>query len=303
MHRLQQQFYALGSEIFITLVASNDFPFEKTFSDIQNQIVAFETGFSRFLPNSELSQFNENAGETRKVSAAFRSLLLASKKMAEQTEGLFNPFILPALQKAGYKGSWPSPANLAETIDFSDRTIFPSSELQIYKDTAKIPPGAALDFGGIGKGYLLDQLHNALRPKGLHGYWLSLGGDLLCTGRDLGDAAWTIRVQHAKKLDTAIAVIKNDDGKPLFIATSGITKRRGYAANGSWHHLINPQTGKPVETDILTATVTSVKGISADIYAKVVILAGSNRAANLKQAGRIKSYVLQYRDKKPTINL
>lgn len=303
MPRFQQLYQALGSVVYITLVAGDNFPFETIFSDVRAQITAFEQRFSRFLPESELTLFNEHAGEIRKISTEFKKLLLASIKMAELTEGVYNPFTLPALQQAGYKGSWPSPDKLAAAKDYSQRKVVPSSQLQIYDDSAKIPSWAALDFGGIGKGFLLDQLHSSLLPIGAQGYWLSLGGDILCAGKDLENTAWTIQIQQATNQDASIAAITNHDGKPLFIATSGITKRQGRTANGTWHHLINPKTGAPAKTDILTATVAARSGIAADVFAKTIVIAGSDQATNFKQAGHIESYVLQYRSKEPTINL
>lgn len=303
MERRQLQFQALGSQVYLTLIASPNFPFDKQFERLQKHIAAFEQRFSRFRPDSELTQFNESAGMETGVSHKFRELLAASKRMAEATKGVYNPFVLPALQEAGYKGSWPSPHKLAGASDYSDRMVVPSSELHIKQHSASIPAGTALDFGGIGKGYLLDQLAKLLAPLPLQGYWLSLGGDIACAGFDLDNVPWAVGVQHATDLTKTIATVTNTDGKPLFIATSGVTKRRGYSANGSWHHLIDPRTGKPAVTDILTVTVTAKSGVNADVYAKTIVIAGGDQAKALKESGRTQAYVLQYIDTEPEVNL
>lgn len=302
MERRQQQFYALGSQAYITLIAETTFDFEQEFAALHSVIASFEQRFSRFLPDSELTKFNENAGSKTEISLEFRKLLLACKNMSETTDDFYNPFVLPALQKAGYRGSWPSPANLADAKDFSDRKVVPSAELTIYEGTAIIPAGTALDFGGIGKGYLLDDLNALLQPFELHGYWLSLGGDIVCAGGDL-ENEWAVQVQAATGPEEAVTILTNHTGTPTFIATSGITKRRGDTEKGSWHHIIDPKTGTPAQTDILTATVTSGSGVEADIYAKTIVIAGSSEAKNLKDAGHIRSYILQYEDKEPTIEL
>jgi thiamine biosynthesis lipoprotein len=73
----------------------------------------------------------------------------------------------------------------------------------------------------------------------------------------------------------------------MAVATSGITKRRG----ADWHHLINPQTGQPAATDLLTATVSAPSATAADIYAKCMVLLGSKEAHLL--APRVKQAILQ----------
>lgn len=303
MQRLQQQFHALGSDIYITLIGDSRFPFEATFQALHHEITSFERRFSRFLPESELTAFNSNAGNDTSVSATFIELLHACMQIAEATDGLYNPFILPALQKAGYKGSWPSPQNLAGASDFSDRQVVPYTELQISTHSACIPANSALDFGGIGKGYLLDKLCDDLRPRQLHGYWISLGGDIACRGYDLDNQPWAVYVQHASIPDRMIGTLTNTGGSPLFIATSGVTKRRGENSQGSWHHIINPQTGLPADTAVLTATVTATSGVKADVYAKTIVIAGKQQARKLKDVGEIRSFILQYEDKEPTIKL
>ncbi len=298
MERRQQQFDALGSHAFITLIAANTQDFTDLFTSLRNKIAAFEQRFSRFLPDSELTKFNKNAGNETSISDEFRDLLLASKNMARVTDDLYNPFILPALQKAGYKGSWPSPDKLAGAEDFSLRKITPSDTLNIFQNTASIPPDTAVDFGGIGKGYLLDQLSSFLQTQNIIGYWVSLGGDIVCAGHDLDDTTWSILVQHATKPEKTITSIQNKSGEPLFVATSGITKRRGDTQDGPWHHLINPKTGMPAVTNILTATVVSTSGVQADVFAKVIVINGEESAKLYKSEGDIHKYVLQLKDER-----
>jgi thiamine biosynthesis lipoprotein len=299
MQRLQKQFHALGSDVFITLIAENDFPFEATFNALHTKIDKFEQRFSRFLPDSELTVFNKYAGKEIEVSKEFIDLLSVCIEMAKATNGLYNPFVLPVLQKAGYKGSWPSPQVLAGASDFSERRIVPYTDLKVLGSSAQLPKSTALDFGGIGKGYLLDKLNEYLQPLNLTGYWLSLGGDIVCAGQDINEKAWSIDVQHAMDPEKAVFTFTNKTKAPVFIATSGVTKRRGE----NWHHIINPKTGQPAETDILVATVTSDTGVKADVYAKTIVIAGEEQAKMLKDSNEIRSFIMQCIDKEPTINI
>lgn len=291
--RFQQSGHALGSAVYLTIVSDkNSSEVATQFETLWANITAFEQRFSRFLPGSELSFFNARAGQRTPVSEEFAALLHAAKHMAEKTGGLYNPFVLPGLQKAGYIGSWPTPQKLGTAHDYRARRVVPTSELHIGKGWARIAINSALDFGGIGKGYLLDLLGGIL-SRNTQGFWLSLGGDILCSGFDEDGSSWRIAVQSAYNASKSAGNYKNHNGGQMAVATSGTTKRQGLQAGKRWHHLIDPRTGEPADTDILTATVCCVTATEADVFAKCLVIDGSDRAqANLKHYG-VRAALLQ----------
>jgi thiamine biosynthesis lipoprotein len=295
MRRLQQQRQALGSAVCLTLVLSEAEKSQPIFNVLWQQIDRFEQCFSRFRADSELSTFNATAGDKQAVSPEFRALLMAAKTFAEKTGGLYNPCILPALQQAGYKGSWPRPDKLGEAPDYETRAIADWHHITINDTWAQIPNDTALDFGGIGKGYLLDQLGDTLLTQGVSSYWLSLGGDILCNGYDAADDPWYIGIADAKNEQKSIAAVKNH-GQKLAIATSGVTKRQGISEKGKWHHLIDPRTGKPAKTDMLTATVCSTAATAADVAAKCLVITGRASAKQTLTKLRETDALLQITD-------
>jgi len=295
MRRFQQTRHALGSTAYLTIVLEdNDSPAE-IFGVLWRQINAFEKQFSRFLVDSELSKFNAAAGNQQPISSAFRALLMTAKNNAESSGGLYNPCILPALQRAGYKGSWPQPHKAADKLVYEKRVVAKWQDIQIGDIWAMIPANTALDFGGIGKGYLLDKLAETLHTRQVINYWLSLGGDILCSGHDVTGDSWRIRIQNARTENTFVASVKNDEDR-LATATSGITKRQGISETGPWHHIIDPRTGAPARTDILTATVCTNNATIADVAAKCLIIAGSDSAESVLSMLRVTSALLQKSD-------
>jgi thiamine biosynthesis lipoprotein len=279
----QQTKHALGSDAVLTVVADDSDHAKSLLQTLWQQVDEFEARFSRFRVDSELSRFNATAGSETAISSEFHDLLVAARKLSLDTDGAYNPFILPALQQAGYIGSWPSPQQADSRLDFSSRRIFPISSLNISDGKATIPADAALDFGGIGKGYLLDQLADIAYDKHVKGYWFSLGGDIICEGYNEAGEPWRIGIQAAIDPSTAIANTTNIDGGLMAVATSGITKRHGSQDGRSWHHLIDPRTGLPTDSDILTATVVSLKAVHADVYASCTVLLGSSSAQKFLQ--------------------
>lgn len=298
MKRLQQHQKALGSEVLLTLVGENEAALVSLYDELWREIMLFEATFSRFLPDSELTYVNQRAGQQVMVSPEFVALARATKAMSAATQGIYNPFILPKLQAVGYKGSWPDPGVYDAELDYEQRAIVPADSLEIGDGWVNIPPDSALDFGGIGKGYLLDQLAKLLDPKLVKGYWFSLGGDIVCGGVDVGGQPWRIGLQRADS-EAVAGYVENKDGKQLAVATSGITKRRG----SGWHHIIDPRTGQSAKTDVLTASICMSNGLEADVFAKCLVILGNKAAEDFAAANNITAKLLQIRDDKGTVTV
>ncbi len=296
MVRLQQHKHILGSEAYITLIGNAGQFLEMALEMLWQELTIFEHTFSRFLSDSELTYVNERAGLPTEVSTEFIALACTAQDYVKRTDGLYNPFVLPALQRAGYKGSWPHMDTQGEAPDFSERNFSKSLRLKIDGSNVTIPDHSALDFGGIGKGYALDQLGAILRRQGIENYWVSLGGDILASGTDIDGKSWQIPIGQA--LDEAITCAQLPVGpEPQAVATSGIVKRAGTG----WNHLIDPRTGHSTKTDILAASVVADSGVSADVYAKRLVLMGSREAPKFAKKLGILDYVLQIQSKQGTV--
>jgi thiamine biosynthesis lipoprotein len=296
--RYQQQRRALGSEAVITLVAAVGDPRVKAiFERAWEMVEDFEQRFSRFLPSSELSWLNQSDGARAPATPAMQRVAQTARDYAERSDGLFSPLLLGELQRAGYVGSF-GVLDPAADIDLRDRGVQAAADIEIGDDWVMIPAGSALDFGGIGKGYLLDQLGDYLAGHGVADFWLSLGGDMLVDGHDLGSTdGWSIAVADAAD-PAADAARLTSGGRHLAAATSGTVKRRGARPDGAaWHHIIDPRTGRPAETDVLTATVVAPSATAADVWAKCLVIGGSAAAKTFAAGHGITDAYLQLSSK------
>ena len=288
-----QEAIALGSKTGISLVSkAPKIQVESLFRSLWGKIFIFERQFSRFLPGSELSIFNNNAGTKQTITPSFKALLKAAREMAVETDGLYNPFILPALQLSGYVRSRVPGRELDAVNDYSKRSISTIDKLEIGKDWAKIPYGTAIDLGGCGKGYLADQLRGVLTGI-ISGYWLSFGGDILVGGRDEHGDKWNIGIQSAFDQTREVARLFIDN--PSGVATSGITVHQGKKNGKSWHHLIDPKTAKPARTDILLSTVYANTTLRADVLAGCAVILGSKKGLPFLEKQGVKSALFQCR--------
>ena len=282
-----QEAIALGSKTGISLVSSADsHKVELIFKKLWRTIFQFERQFSRFLPSSELSIFNRNAGLNQSISSGFRDLLIAAKQMSDLSDGLYNPFVLPAVQLAGYRSSRVPEHENDLTDDFSKRSVASFDQLDIGEDWAKIPYDTALDMGGCGKGYLADRLTQAISAE-ISGYWISLGGDIVASGRDAHNKPWKVSVEDAlnNKRQVATYLAESTCG----VATSGITVNGG--------HIIDPRTRLPAVTDVLLATVCDDSCLRADVLASCVVILGAKDGLDFLKAKGAKAAVIQYQAK------
>jgi thiamine biosynthesis lipoprotein len=229
------------------------------------EVYAFEARLTRFRADSELSRFNASAGRRIAVSPLLAELLRAALDAYQLTDGLVNAAVLPALIAAGYDRS-------IEQVRRRDHAPAPSTAhreacpapalpdvLQIGRSWARLAPGCALDLGGVGKGWLADRLAERLEDAAVN-----LGGDVAAQGDGPEGQGWSVG------LCDGWAVALRSGG----VATSGTEARRW--AGG--HHLIDPRTGVPADTDLAAVSVVAGTAAQAEALSKAAVLLGSAEA-------------------------
>jgi thiamine biosynthesis lipoprotein len=224
------------------------------------EVYAFEARLTRFDPGSELSRFNAAAGTRVSVSPLLEELLRTTLDAHLLTDGLVNAAVLPALVAAGYDRSIEQVRRRTGNGAASPRASMPApllpDVLDVGRGWARLAPGCAVDLGGVGKGWLADRLAERLDNTAVN-----LGGDVAARGDGPGGGGWSVG------LCDGWAVSLRGGG----VATSGTTARRW--ATG--HHLIDPRTGAPADTDVAEASVVAADTATAEALSKAAVLLGS----------------------------
>lgn len=289
-----QKQLALGSIVEFCIVSNAPQPqINQLYADLWHTVFAFEKRCSRFLPASELSFLNRRSGLQHHISPELRDILVAAKTLSQRTDGLFNPFILPALQAAGYVHSMVSGHHNDPTDDHSGKDVPPIDQLEIGDTWARIPFNSAIDLGGCGKGYIADQIADTL-PAFVDGFWLSFGGDIIVGGSDEGGTSWKIGIQDARDNNTDITAITVPIGSRVGIATSGTGLRQGIKNGTKWHHIIDPRSLRPAVTDVLTATVCHSSALRADVLASCAVIVGHRAASTFLHSNQTPAALIQY---------
>jgi len=248
----RRTFHAMGTEIELLVDADGA---DRSLNAAELEFHRLEALLSRFRDDSELSRLNRD-GWIEPGPDLVRVVGLALEAR-ERTSGRFDPTVHDALVAAGYDRSFEQLPAEGET------TPPPPSAGGVWLRAGRIDldPGVHLDLGGIGKGYAAERAAELLALAGP--CLVNAGGDIAIRG-----GSWPVGVEHI--------TLQLDSGG---LATSGRDRRRWQRGGRELHHLIDPATGEPSETDLLRVTVVAGDAVDAEVAAKSLFLAGSKRAA------------------------
>ena len=233
----------------------------------------WERALSRFLPESELSHLNARAGTAVEVSPLLWDVLTTALEAARATDGRYDPTLLRQMLWIGYDRTFTD-------IDMKGRTATPPVgqariggdwrliQLDQAQRRVTLPAGAGLDFGGIAKGMAVDAALGQLRALHLTPALVNAGGDLAVAGQPPSQPDWSIAIPGRDRHWT----IPLRNGA---IATSTVTRRNWRQGETARHHLVDPATGEPARSDILSATVVAPYCRQAEVGAKVALLLGA----------------------------
>ena len=269
----RRTFHAMGTDIELLVDASGA---EGALDAAEAEFHRLERLLSRFLDDSELSQLNRNGSiEAGPDLLRVVTLALAARK---RSSGRFDPTVHDAVVGAGYDRSFEHVEAEGET---SIATAAANGRVEISGSTIRLSRGVRLDLGGIGKGYAAERAADLLAVAGP--CLVNAGGDVATRG-----GAWPVGVETA--------------GEPLTLelrgaalATSGRDRRRWRRNGRELHHLIDPATGAPADSDVLRVTVVADNAVDAEVKAKSLFLAGSRAAVAEADADGIPAVVVTER--------
>ncbi len=268
----------MGSDVHLVLVGGSP----EALAGAVHRIEQLESRWSRFRPDSEVSALNNSAGRPVAVSTDTRLLVERATEAWRLTGGAFDPTVLTDLLRAGYDRSFEQlSANHFETRDGSrrNRSIDAPACTDIVVDgqAVTVPAGLGFDAGGIGKGLAADLVASELIGEGVAGVCVNIGGDLRVLGDSPCGDGWTLAIEHPLAA-TPIALVGLVEGA---VATSSVLRRVWNRGGKQRHHLIDPSTGEPSESDVALASVIAGQAWQAEALAKAALLRGRARAFDL----------------------
>lgn len=275
--------YALGTRINLTIYGNQHFFLLKKSMDL---IDHYEDQLTVNRDQSEIMSINHGAGKTPKlVSSTTYGLVKIAVKYSREDFG-FNALIGPLVKlwRIGFKDAHvPSDAEIKERMALIDpyKILLDDQNRTVFLEES----GMELDLGGIAKGYIADRIKELWEKEGVLAGIIDLGGNLLFVGRSprRSDGQWVIGVQdpqlrRGENLETV--------REPACSAvTSGIYERFLVNNGRRYHHLLDPRTGYPLETDLSSVTVFTDQSVLGEIEAKRLFFRGQPITDWEKQPG------------------
>ena len=269
----------MGNIVYNIKYISDEVILEK--KKIDSLLVNFNNIFSTYIPSSEISTINKSSGKIY-ISDHFHFLLEQSKRVYDLTDGYFAPTIGPLVNLWGFgpdklinkpkKSEVNNLLNLVglNKIDIGDNFLIKNK-------------GTYIDFSSIAKGYAVDILHNYLIDKKILNFFIEIGGEVRANGKNIKNVDWIVGIESPFKLNSNIPIATASlDG--LSIATSGNYRNFYKIGDSLIFHTIDPRTGYPSETNMLSASVFSKSCFLADAFATSFMVMGFEKSKKLSSS-------------------
>lgn len=244
----------------------------------------YEDLLSAQKKNSDVWNINHSAPQAVKVSPETLSLAKTALHYARLSEGAFDPTIGRLSDLWNFTGDPPGPVpgpkqlkELASHVGFE--------KLKVDEDASTIAltdKEAALDLGGIAKGFIADELKTYLLAQGVHSAIINLGGNVLLVGgkttsSTFSDFAVGIQEPFGATGDFAAVVEAQDKS----IVSSGTYERYFKSGDKLYHHLLNPKTGYPVQNGLSGVTIVSDRSVDGDALSTTCFILGEKKGMQL----------------------
>lgn len=297
--RAESSFYAMDTRITVTAYGKAR---NEAASYAEKRIRELEKHLSVTDPASDIHRLN--AREANYVGLDTERVLTASLQMYEKTGGLFDPTIYPLVRAWGFttdEHRVPSaeeisallPQNNAARIKYEYTGSSVTADIEnVLKDgetkgtLVLLPDGAELDLGGIAKGYAGEDIARQFEKINISGALVNLGGNVQTYGEKPDGSPWRIGLQSPWDTSKYLGVL-NVSGYPhamTAVVTSGSYQRYFIDEKGiRRHHIIDPRTGCPAESNLASATVVGPSGTECDAFATALFIMGAEGAAEYWQ--------------------
>lgn len=239
----------------------------------------FEKKISRTLPDSEISRINQAKGKPVQVSDETIELLQTGIAYGELSGGTFDITVAPLSNLWNFKDDkhvLPTKAELHEACSHVDyRKIHIEGNEVTLQD-----PEAAIDLGGIAKGYMADKLKDFLLSQGVERGMINLGGNVLTIGQKADGSAWNIGIR--RPFDEKNGVMTSVSVQDSSVVTSGSYERYFRTEDGRlYHHILDPKTGYPCDTELYSVTILSEESVDGDALSTICFALGLEKGKAL----------------------
>lgn len=230
---------------------------------------------------SEIDKLNDMAGkEGVKLSRESIFVLETAKKYSELSDGAFDVTVGPLVKSWGIFTENPRVPGKDEINNLLKLVDYKSIILDKSTLTAKLEkPGQIADLGGIVKGYAGDEAVKIYKKYGIKSAYINLGGNVVVLGCKPDGTQWKVGVQNPRAENGKFIGILNLSDKT--VVTSGDYERYFEKDGVRYHHILDPKTGYPSDSDLISTTIVADNSIDADALSTSAFVLGLDKGMKL----------------------
>ena len=250
---------------------------EKSFARMRE----IEDEMSRSKESSYISKINKNAGKKAvKVDEDTFRVIEKALKYAELTNGKFDPTIGPVVSLWGIgtkDARVPSDQEINDTKNLVNYKM-----VELNKDQRKVKllkKNMKLDLGAIAKGYAADEVRKIMDENNAVSAFVNLGGNVLVYGDKTDGSLWNVGIQDPRESRGSVAGSIEVADKT--IVTSGNYERYFKEDGKIYHHILNPDTGRPSRNNLLSVSIITKDSFDADVISTSAFILGLDKGMEL----------------------
>lgn len=268
----------MGTTVGVTLYENGS---EEVLDKVFKRVQEIENLVSINKEETEIDKLNENAGISPvKLSDTSFEIIEKALYYSKLSNGGYDLTVGPLVKLWNIglpEAKVPTQEEINEVIKNIDYT-----KVVLNKDTKEVflsQKGMLLDLGSIAKGYAADEIVKILKEENINSAIIDLGGNIYALGFKEGNKNWKIGIQNP--FDNRGKIVGSLEVSNKTVVTSGVYERYIEQDGQTYHHILNPETGYPYETDIAGVSIIADKSIDGDALSTLVFTKGLEKGLEL----------------------
>ena len=250
---------------------------------IDKRLNMVNQSMSTYMKNSEISRFNDAPPNTPvRISNDFITVFKTAASLHNQTRGAWDGTVKPLVDLWGF-GKHKVPEHIpSQRVIEKKLALTGFHKINISEhNLVKTISGITLDLGSIAKGFGVDAVSRLLTHLGHKNHLVEIGGEIMAVGVKTKNIPWTVGISRPEKKFSAQTLYKVINLKNQAMATSG-DYRNFITLNGkTYSHVINPETGFPVNNHVVSTSVIAPDCTFADGLATALMVMGPEKGIKL----------------------
>lgn len=239
----------------------------------EKEIYRLEKLFSVTDDSSEVYKINNSGGKKIEISEDVRRIIEFSEDMRVKTDGSFDIRIYPLLKEWGFTtGEYKIPkiSRIAELKELSENTA-----VLLEGNSVICSENGEIDFGAVAKGYTSERIVEIFKKNSIESAIINLGGNVHAFGKKPDNSFWNVAVTDPFSPDKTLGIVRVSDKA---VITSGNYQRYFTGDDGKKYcHIINPSTGYPAESGLVSVTVIGENGLICDALSTAFFVMGREK--------------------------